>query len=120
MQQLYFEPAWDRTISEEDRQWIINLFSAQDHTTDEKLLCTYVRHATNHRGELLYTVILHNYRDSPYSFIDEKVTLLDLTGNFTSGIFTLPVDIPSYTSMPWTFIFTDADAVIVSDASLVL
>jgi len=119
MQQLFFEAAWDRTISDQDRRYITELFEAKDHEKGKGLESTYIHHAINHRGDLLYTVMLHNYQDIAYAFVDKNASLQDPDGNIITEKFTIPVNISPRTSMPWTFIFPSSmvGAVKVSEAS---
>jgi len=122
MQQLFFEAAWDRTISDQDRNNIIELFEAKDHTKGRGLESTYINHATNYRGDLLYTVMLHNYQDVAYAFVDKNTSIQDGEGNIITKKFTIPVNISPRTSMPWTFIFPSsmADNINVNEATILL
>lgn len=122
MQQLFFEAAWDRTISDQDRNHITELFEAKDHGKGKGLESTYINHATNHRGDLLYTVMLHNYQDIAYAFVDKNASLQDPAGNIITEKFTIPVNLSPRTSMPWTFIFPIpmTDNINVSEASFLL
>src|SRR5699024_322913 len=118
MQQLFFEAAWARTISDQDRRHITELFEAKDHGKGKGLESTYI----NHRGDLLYTVMLHNYQDIAYAFVDKNASLQDGEGNIITEKFTIPVNLSPRTSMPWTFIFPSpmVDAVNVGEASFLL
>lgn len=122
MQQLFFEAAWDRTISDQDRRHITELFEAKDHEKGKGLESTYINHATNHRGDLLYTVMLHNYQDIAYAFVDKNASLQDPDGSIITEKFTIPVNLSPRTSMPWTFIFPSSmtDNINVSEASFLL
>src|SRR5699024_3271190 len=105
MQQLFFEAAWDRTISDQDRRYITELFEAKDHEKGKGLEHNYRDHAINQCGDLLYTVMIHNYHDIAYAFDDKNASLQDPDGNIITEKFTIPVNISPRTSMPWTFIF---------------
>src|SRR5699024_10578212 len=122
MQQLFFEAAWDHTISDQDRYHITELFEAKDHEKGKGLESTYINHATNHRGDLLYTVLLHNYQDVAYAFVDENASLQDGADNIITEKFTIPENIPPRMSMQWTFIFPSsmADNINISEASFLL
>ena len=109
MQRLYLEEAWKRTVSEKDREMIENAFDHAAHEAGKGVMMTYLRHAHNHRSELLYTVLIHNYCDNPYLIKDKQVTLLDNEGHAVYDTFTVPVAVPPRSSMPWTFIFPSAD-----------
>lgn len=121
-QTLYFEPAWEKAISKSDRQFILATFEKQHFASGANLMSTYLQHAYNHRHQLLYTVLIHNFRNCAYLFKDKKVTLLDVKGSFISDTFTLPVKIPPRSSMPWTFIFLPMDKAMIEaeDAILLL
>src|SRR5699024_4804174 len=119
MQQLFFEAAWDRTISDQDRRYITDLFEAKDHEKGKGLESNYIINEINHSGDLLYTVMLHNYQYIAYVFVDKNASLQDPDCNIITENFTIPVNISPRTSMPWTFIFPSSmvDAVKVSEAS---
>lgn len=104
MQSLIFEAAWDKTISDRDRKKIESVFEELDHN-GEGLQTTFLQQAVNHRGKLLYMVLLHNYMDTDCSFQHKTATLTDKDGKSISETFSVPVKIPAHTSMPWTFIF---------------
>src|SRR5699024_5974773 len=106
MQQLFFEAAWDRTISDQDRRYITELFEAKDHEKGKGLESTYINHSINHRGDLLFTFMLHNYQDIAYSFVDKNASLQDPDGNIITEKYTILVNISQRTNMQWSFIFT--------------
>jgi SLAP domain-containing protein len=104
MQKLVFEDAWNRTISQKDRDIIEQLF--RDETPEEGVSFTIVRMAVNHKNERLVTAIVHNrtaqnlvFENAPLQFCDGDTLLVEHE-------FTLPaLQVPPETSMPWTFIF---------------
>nr|WP_309098648.1 SLAP domain-containing protein [Fredinandcohnia onubensis] len=104
MQKLVFEAAWDRTISQKDREIIEKLF--RDETSEEGISFTIIRMTVNHKNERLVTAIIHNrtaqylvFENTPLQFCDGDKLLVEHE-------FTLPaVQVPPETSMPWTFIF---------------
>jgi SLAP domain-containing protein len=104
MQKLVFEDAWDRTISQKDRDIIEQLFRAE--ILEEGVSFTIVRMAVNHKNERLVTAIVHNrtsqnlvFENTPLQFCDGDTLLVEHE-------FTLPaLKVPPETSMPWTFIF---------------
>lgn len=95
--QLQFEPTWNKSISQQDRTLIEQTFTICDKNEP----FTLIRQAINHRGEHLLTVLVHNQEDSMMTFQQRPVQIASF-----HGIFTIPqLQIPPYTSMPWTFIF---------------
>ncbi len=105
IQKLYFEPAWERTISEQHRTQITNIFK---QIKIEKVVhgtATYLWHAYNHQGNLLVTVLLHNSSDKAIHFKHKLVRCLSGEEEIAVQTFSIPSEMPPYTSMPWTFIF---------------
>lgn len=98
MQTLFFENAWEKTISPQDRAKIEAIF--QEKPTKSGLTIAYVWQAENHHGAKLVTSLIHNATN-------EAVTLENIVVQHheQKGMFSLPVVIPAYHSMPWTFIF---------------
>jgi len=102
MQTLKYEASWKKAISEKDRHEIEAIFSN---------LNTYppfnvIRHAVNHKGELLVTAIVHNTTDRPLLFLDEVITYSIDGKLIAENIFKISSFIvPPMTSMPWTFIY---------------
>src|SRR5699024_7064669 len=119
MQQLFFEAAWDRTISDQDRRYITELFEAKDHEKGKGVESTYINHAINHRGDLLYTVMLHNYHSIAFVVVDKNALLQYPESNIINEKCAITVHISPRTSMPWTLIFPSSmvGAVKVSEAS---
>src|SRR5699024_11974487 len=105
--------------NEQNKIYNNKLLEEKVHEKGKGLEITYINHAINHRGDLLYTVMLHNYQDIAYSFVDKNASLQDPDGNIITEKFTIPVNISPRTSMPWTFIFPSSmvGAVKVSEAS---
>lgn len=105
MQQLYFHPAWEKTISEQDRALIENLFEQTYTQVDDLIMSPMIRAAINHKKELLVTVLVHNFTHHSAKFMNRSIFIhcdeLD-----AEHVFTIPdLVIPPFTSMPWTFIF---------------
>ena len=71
MQQLQWEQAWDRTISDEDRAEIENRFK---QTKQSNEAATFIREAINHRGDLLVTAIIHNRTNSTLTIQNDPIT----------------------------------------------
>lgn len=104
MQQLQWEQAWDRTISDEDRAEIENRF---EQTKQSNEAATFIREAINHRSDLLVTAIIHNRTNSTLTIQNDPITYTNHQNEQWHAPFTVPMPIPAYTSMPWTFIFTN-------------
>jgi SLAP domain-containing protein len=107
MQTLYFEPAWDKTIAPADREKIIDHFHSL-HFEDD-IHFSFLWEAINHKRERLVTVLIHNGEDTSLPLQDVAITYNKNGEQIAAGIFTLPLEIPGKTSMPWTFIFTPAN-----------
>lgn len=110
MQQLYFYPAWDKTISEQDRLLIENLFEQTYTQVDDVITSPLLRVAINHKQQLLVTVLIHNFTHHSAHFNNRSVFIH--CGDFhAEQVFTIPdLVVAPFTSMPWTFIF-EADPV---------
>jgi SLAP domain-containing protein len=105
LQKLSFEPAWDRTLGQKDREIIKKVFTETDHKNRSGIKTVVIRSAFNHKEELLVTVIIHNYENAAVSLHDKNVsysldgrTIGEMQSSYT-------LEIPPLTSMPWTFIF---------------
>ncbi|MDQ0229913.1 SLAP domain-containing protein [Metabacillus malikii] len=106
MQQLQFEPSWNKTLAASDRQLIDKIFHETKHLNDLNIGCSIIRVATNHKLALLVTVLIHNFTGDPLSFNNNRLQYIDKEEIIADMTFTLPkLMIPPYVSMPWTFIF---------------
>lgn len=105
MQTLYFEESWDKTLATVDREKIIAHF----HTIRdlETVHFSFLWQATNHKNELLVTVIVHNPSLTPLVINQTAIASISPDGTRQTNLFDLPFQIPAKTSMPWTFIFSD-------------
>ena len=107
MQKLQFEQAWHKTISQNDRQAIEQLFQQTVLLQEDHITCPIFRQAINYKNEMLVTVLIHNFSDRELIFENRTVHCkLDdrkLSKNFTIKA----LRVPAKTSMPWTFIFED-------------
>ncbi|MUK88020.1 SLAP domain-containing protein [Ornithinibacillus sp. L9] len=106
MQTLIFEPKWEKTIAPEDRRHIEEVFKLTTIAKEQEISFTPLQVATNHREELLVTVLIHNTGDTDYMFHQQPLTYSVgdnriATHSFTIQHFTLKPK----TSLPWTFIF---------------
>ncbi|HWK23628.1 MAG TPA: SLAP domain-containing protein [Ureibacillus sp.] len=106
MQQLQFEASWDKALANQDRQNIENIFNETKHLKQASLSFSPIKEAINHQESLLVTVLIHNFTDEPYMFMNTKL-LYRVQGDVVAdNVFNLPIlTIPSEVSMPWTFIF---------------
>lgn len=104
MQKLQFEAAWDKTLSGIDRDLITQVFNKQKVPSDT-VSCDLIRSARNYYSYFLVTVLIHNATATEQTFTERDVSL-QMTHGRSKQRFTQPkLVIPSYTSMPWTFIF---------------
>lgn len=107
MQKLQFEAAWDKTISDKDRSIIEKVFD-DTKEQDQRISCSVIRTAINHKKQLLITALIHNRSGQQLSFHNREVSIITKEGEITQN-FTIDVlEIPPYCSMPWTFIFDES------------
>ncbi|MEH7237609.1 SLAP domain-containing protein [Bacillus sp. JJ1562] len=106
MQKLVFEEAWERTISQKDREEIEHIFHEGIANQDTGITFTIVRIAVNHKNERLVTAIVHNKTEQNLVFANSLVQFWIEDKLIAEHKFTLPaLLVPPETSMPWTFIF---------------
>lgn len=106
MQKLQYETSWDKTLSNKDRKIIEGIFLETSLPNQSLNQFTSLWQAINHRGELLVTVLVHNFSHQVCSFINKKLCYLENNEIIAEHIFTLPsLTVQPETSMPWTFIF---------------
>ncbi|WP_186576385.1 SLAP domain-containing protein [Aquibacillus kalidii] len=106
MQKLQFENSWDKTISQGDREKIEKAFASTKLNQLHDIELVTLWHATNHKGDLLATAIIHNQTQQSISFENSRIDCLDQNGVIAEHNFSLPnLHIPANTSLPWTFIF---------------
>jgi len=106
MQKLQFESAWDKTISETDRERIYQVFRKTKPSSTKSIELTPLWEAMNYKGELLVTVLIQNFGEQRISFQNEKLQYWEEEKIVAVNSFTLPaLKIEPATSMPWTFIF---------------
>ena len=104
MQKLQFEATWDKTLSSKDRELITQVFNKRTAQSDT-VSCDLIRSARNHHNHLLVTVLIHNTTVSEQRYMERGVSLQTENGRYTQKFTQPKLIIPSYTSMPWTFIF---------------
>ncbi|GAA0338307.1 hypothetical protein GCM10008967_30730 [Bacillus carboniphilus] len=105
MQKLKFEASWDKAISEQDREQILNVFK-ETHPNGHDVEFTPLWQAVNHKGELLVTVLVQNYSGNDVDFHNKKLRYTVNQEMVAAHTFTIPaLVVEGETSMPWTFIF---------------
>lgn len=108
MQKLQFESAWDKTISEKDRERIQQVFLQTAPVITKNIEFTPLWEAINHKGELLVTVLVQNFGEQMITFQNKKLQYWEDRNMIATYSFTLPaLKIEPATSMPWTFIFPE-------------
>lgn len=106
MQQLKLESSWDKALSSKDRKDIEAIFLETSTNNLENIRLTPIWNAVNHRGELLITVLIHNFTQKTLTFSEKRLVYIENDEIVAESSFTLPtLVIPSKVSMPWTFIF---------------
>ncbi|AZV43474.1 SLAP domain-containing protein [Peribacillus asahii] len=106
MQKLQFEPSWDKTLSPKDRKRIEEIYFETSLSNPANVQLTPLWQATNHKEELLVTVLVHNFSQQVLLFHNKKLRYIENKEIIAEYIFNLPsLVIQRETSMPWTFIF---------------
>ncbi len=109
MQKLYFEPAWDRTIAQRDRNKITKMFQEQAAHIHNGIHLSFLWNALNHKGERLVTVLIHNREETASHLQETVITYYEHDRQIATGTFSLPSEIAGKTTMPWTFIFAQSN-----------
>lgn len=106
MQQLKFEPSWDKALAAQDREQIELIFQKTKDLVIETVLFSPIREALNHKKEFLVTVLVHNFTDQELIFDQTRLVYMINEELVAEHFFTIPtLNLPPKTSMPWTFIF---------------
>ncbi|MEB6551436.1 SLAP domain-containing protein [Heyndrickxia sporothermodurans] len=106
MQNLQFERAWDKTISEKDRERINNVFLKTNSSTNRGIQFTPLWQAVNHKSELLVTTLIQNFSEQTLIFNNRKLLYFKNNKLIAEHIFSIPnLLVERNTSIPWTFIF---------------
>ncbi|WP_052000644.1 SLAP domain-containing protein [Gracilibacillus boraciitolerans] len=106
MQKLYFEKAWEKTISDHDKQYIKNRFEQTKNEQEHNIKLVPIRIAYNHRNDLLVTVLIHNFEAVTNDLSTINVELFEHSTQIGEENFTEHrLQLEAHTSMPWTFIF---------------
>lgn len=109
MQKLYFESAWDKTIAPIDREKMMKYFQQQTKQLHGGVHLSFLWNARNHKGEQLITVLIHNCEDINFRLHNTVISYNEQGKQLAKAKFSLPCEIAGNTSMPWTFIFSEAN-----------
>ena len=107
MQKLQFEAAWEKTISAQDRILIEQVFQ-KTKEQNQRISCSVIRTAINHKKQMLITTLIHNRTDQQLNFHNREVNIITEAGEITQNFTIDTLKIPPYCSMPWTFIFDES------------
>lgn len=106
MQELVFHPAWERTISKQDRIKIEEIFTETYQSINNDYKIIPIWQAVNHHGDFLITTLIHNKTDHALTFQNAQIEYVFGDETVATDTFTIPdLIIKAGTSMPWTFIF---------------
>lgn len=106
MQNLQFESSWEHAIALKDRELITNIFQNSNTEDGQSIRLEPIWEAMNYKGEVLITVLIHNFSNTGLTFQNQKFTYIEKETIIAEHIFTVPqLIIKPKTSMPWTFIF---------------
>ena len=106
MQILKFEPSWEKAISINDRKLITDIFQSSNTQFNQSTRLKPIWEATNYKGEVLITILIHNFTNTTLTFRNQKLSYQEKNIVIAEHIFTVPqLVIKPKTSMPWTFIF---------------
>ncbi|RFB14876.1 SLAP domain-containing protein [Bacillus sp. HNG] len=121
MQRLVLEEAWDRTISQKDREEIERIFQDVVLNLNMGVTFTTVRIAVNHKDERLVTSIIHNRTEQTLIFENTTLEIWVGDNRLAKHTFTYPtLQVPPKTSVPWTFIFPETIELPTNHATLKL
>lgn len=106
MQTLKFEYSWDKALSHKDRKTIEAIFLETCNFNNGSIQLIPLWQASNHKGELLVTVLIHNFTQCTYNFNETLIGYSEHNELLAKHLFTISsLVIPPVTTMPWTFIF---------------
>ena len=106
MQKLQFETSWEKAIASKDRELITNIFQNSNMVNGHSIRLEPIWEAMNYKGEVLITVLVHNFTDAELTIQNQKFTYRENETIIAEHIFTIPqLIVKPKTSMPWTFIF---------------
>ncbi|QGH33365.1 SLAP domain-containing protein [Gracilibacillus salitolerans] len=108
MQKLYFEDAWNKTISPQDRMKIEEVFKQTKEDAEDGVSFVPIRSAVNHRNDLLITTLIHNFQSENADLTNISIQLFQENKQIASQqIEEKRLHLPAKTTMPWTFIFPE-------------
>lgn len=106
MQKLQFESSWEKAIAYKDRELITDIFQNSNRLDGQDIKFEPIWEAMNYKGEVLITVLIHNFTNQELTFQNQEFTYIEKELIIAKHIFTVPqLSIKPKTSMPWTFIF---------------
>lgn len=106
MQILNFETSWEKAIATKDRKLITEIFQRSNTPDGQNIRLEPIWEAMNYKGEVLITVLIHNFTDTALIFHNQKFSYHENKAVIAEHIFTIPqLVITPKTSTPWTFIF---------------
>ncbi|SDN33382.1 SLAP domain-containing protein [Psychrobacillus sp. OK028] len=106
MQKLQFEASWEQAIAIKDRELITDIFQNSKVGDGQSIRLEPIWEAMNYKGEILITVLIHNFTDTELTFQNQKLTYIEKESIIAEHIFTVPkLIIKPISSTPWTFIF---------------
>lgn len=106
MQKLEFKSSWNKALSSKDRENIEEIFLEASKMEFLNVCFSPIRQALNHKGELLITVLIHNFTQQALTFVEKRLVYVENDEIIADYIFTLStLIIQPEVSMPWTFIF---------------
>src|SRR5699024_139673 len=111
MHNLYFENAWERTISQTDRDKVTEIFKKAKPMLHSGVHFTFLWAAKNHENETLITTLIHNVRPHTLHLTDTIVACNINTETQYKNKFHVKKPIPANSSMPWTFIFSQHEII---------
>lgn len=106
MQNLQFESSWEKAIAIKDRELITEIFQDSNMIDGQIIRLVPIWEVLNYKGEILITVLIHNFADIEQIFHKQKIAYIEKDTIIAEHTFTVPkLIIKPKTSMPWTFIF---------------
>lgn len=105
MQKLWLEEKWAKTIASQDLLYIEETFEQCSFNEETDVFITYLKKAINHRKDLLLITLIHNCTSASFTLNNQNVIYLVEDEPIAKHSFSIPVRVPAYTSMPWTFIY---------------
>ncbi|MBP2079940.1 SLAP domain-containing protein [Oceanobacillus polygoni] len=106
MQTLEYEASWDKALPSIDREKIEAIFQETSLSGNQAVAFTPLWQAMNYKGELLVTVLVHNFTVNQFSFSKETILYIEHNDVLAAHEFTIPaLTLEAETSMPWAFIF---------------